>query len=400
MTIEDFLSANTTKHEFIRKHTHTATRNFDKRVKTFIKTIVMNTFSPLKCQEYSYRVEFQMRGAAHIHGILWVDIDQIIKEDKAGGSKKLEILGEALQTMYDDKMPSDEEKDALEYYIDKFVTCTLKNPETRDIAMDVQIHHHTKTCQSRGPECRFYFPQFPSLRTMISVPTRLVCPEDENKKKELHEKIKLVLRKVQVVLENQELMDEANQIYRHEIDELILYRDYSLRSKKILEDNIFVSQIQEGTKKVYVDYAKHDPNGEGDSSLEETEKFLIENLKLFQSQYGEMAREQESELYSWEKKRLLFVLKKAELEKLFKIDTGESDADDILLGNYHHFLSFSMKGFSMVLKRDVDEVFVNKFNPEWLNVWGANLDFSPVFDFYGIITYVADYYMKVGYFYY
>ena len=62
MTIEDYLSANTTKHEFIRKHTHTATRNFNKRVKTFITTIVMNSFSPLKVQEYSYRVEFQMRG--------------------------------------------------------------------------------------------------------------------------------------------------------------------------------------------------------------------------------------------------------------------------------------------------------------------------------------------------
>ena len=55
-----------------------------------------------------------MRGAPHIHGILWVDIDQIIKEDKAGGSKKLEILGEALQTMHDDKLPSDEEKYAAE----------------------------------------------------------------------------------------------------------------------------------------------------------------------------------------------------------------------------------------------------------------------------------------------
>ena len=62
MTIEEFLAANTTKHEFIRKHTHTATRNFDKRVKSFIKTIVMNSFSQLKTQEFSYRVEFQMRG--------------------------------------------------------------------------------------------------------------------------------------------------------------------------------------------------------------------------------------------------------------------------------------------------------------------------------------------------
>ena len=62
MTIEEYLSANTTKHEFIRKHTHTATRNFNKRVKTFISTIVMNSFSPLHAREYSYRVEFQMRG--------------------------------------------------------------------------------------------------------------------------------------------------------------------------------------------------------------------------------------------------------------------------------------------------------------------------------------------------
>ena len=62
MTIPEFLSSSTTAHEFIRKHTTTATRNFDQRVKTFIKTIVTNSFAPLNVREYSYRVEFQMRG--------------------------------------------------------------------------------------------------------------------------------------------------------------------------------------------------------------------------------------------------------------------------------------------------------------------------------------------------
>ena len=62
MTIGEYLSTSTSAHEFVRKHTHTATRNFDQRVKTFIKTIVMNSFSPLNVREYSYRVEFQMRG--------------------------------------------------------------------------------------------------------------------------------------------------------------------------------------------------------------------------------------------------------------------------------------------------------------------------------------------------
>ena len=62
MSIEEFLSTSTTAHEFIRRHTHQATRNFDQRVKTFIKTIVMNSFSPLHVRYFSYRVEFQMRG--------------------------------------------------------------------------------------------------------------------------------------------------------------------------------------------------------------------------------------------------------------------------------------------------------------------------------------------------
>ena len=62
VTIAEFLSTSTSVHEFVRRHTHTATRNFDHRVKTFIKTIIMNSFSPLNVKEYSYRVEFQMRG--------------------------------------------------------------------------------------------------------------------------------------------------------------------------------------------------------------------------------------------------------------------------------------------------------------------------------------------------
>ena len=53
---------------------------------------------------------------------------------------------------------------------------------------------------------------------------------------------------------------------------------------------------------------------------------------------------------------------------MMKIDSSDPEADRKLIGIYHHYLSFSMKGFSMVLKRDVDEIFVNKFNPEWLQV--------------------------------
>ena len=39
----------------------------------FIKHIVKSKGSPLKVSSYSYKVEFAMRGAAHVHGVLWIN---------------------------------------------------------------------------------------------------------------------------------------------------------------------------------------------------------------------------------------------------------------------------------------------------------------------------------------
>ena len=244
-----------------------------------------------------------------------------------------------------------------------FVSCSLKNPETRDIALDVQIHKHTKTCTSRGPDCRFYFPQFPSLRTIVSVPIRLVFPDDEEQKKELQSKLNLVLGAVQNVLENPKEMELADKICRDEIDTLVENRDFATRSKKILEDKIFMSQLKKGTRKIY-----HECKECPQSSLHETEILLAENLKDFMLHYENIAREQQLNLPAWRRRRLLYVLKKAKLFNILEVDSSENGAEELLLEIYHNLLGFSTKGFSVVLVRDVDEIFVNKYNPEWLQV--------------------------------
>ena len=305
-------------------------------------------------------------GAPHIHGILFVNVDEIVRQDKLSGCNKLEFLKSSLQTVYNDLLPNDEQKEAIEAYIDKFVSCSLKDPETRDIALDVQIHKHTKTCTSRGPDCRFYFPLFPSLRTIISVPIRLVYPEDEEQRKELRDKINLVLGSVKQVLENKEEMDRADNICRNEIDKFIENQDLASRSRKILRDNVFMSQLEKGTKEIY-----HECQECPDSSLSETERLLIENLENFNSHYEKIARDNELNLPTWRRRRLLYVLKKAKLFKILGIDSSEDGADAaeaLLLQIYHNLLGFSLKGFSVVLLRDVDEIFVNKYNPEWLTV--------------------------------
>ena len=64
-------------HELIRTNVITATRNFQHRVEAFRNEIIMGENSPMKVKHISYRVEFQGRGAAHIHGTLWLDIKEI-----------------------------------------------------------------------------------------------------------------------------------------------------------------------------------------------------------------------------------------------------------------------------------------------------------------------------------
>ena len=48
----------------------------------------------------------------------------------------------------------------------------------------------------------------------------------------------------------------------------------------------------------------------------------------------------------------------------------------------------------MLLRRDINELFINNYNPEWLESWDSNIDISLVSDFYGAITYITDYWTK------
>ena len=53
------------------------------------------------------------------------------------------------------------------------------------------------------------------------------------------------------------------------------------------------------------------------------------------------------------------------------------------------------KGSEVLLQRDIDEIFINNYNPEWIVAWNANIDIAPVYDYYGTITYITDYFTKV-----
>ena len=137
--IEEYLKTRD-DHVMIRENVLTVTKNFDNRVRSFMKHIVMGN-KELKARFHNYRVEFQGRLAPHIHGCAWMKDEEI---------EKCFIDGTA-----------DYNKDKVSTLIDRFVTCEIPKDQTlKNIVDSVQTHTCSKTCRKKGPDCRFGFPDY------------------------------------------------------------------------------------------------------------------------------------------------------------------------------------------------------------------------------------------------
>ena len=296
------------------------------------------------------------------------------------GFVEFKFLKSALRKCQENEIPSEDENRAIVSFVDKFVTCTLQDPRSSKIAASVQRHNHTFTCRKANSKCRFHFPRFPSLHTLLAKPLRNVFKgeADEPERKAMVMKIRQALGKVQDVLENKEEMETIEKLWAEKLEEIFNERDSIQRSQIILEDDIFKKQIM----KIDRDYI-----GDIDNKLG---GHLINNLKYLHEEHKVKLKELESQESKYLHDRLLQVLKTAKIEKILQIDEklSEEDRDKQLVTEYHKLLSFSVKGYSVVLKRDISEIYINNFNSEWLPVWNSNMDVSPVFDYHAVVVYV------------
>ena len=297
------------------------------------------------------------------------------------GNARFEHLERAFTTCSESKVPERDETAAIEAFTDEFITCSLRNPMTRNIALQVQSHHHTFTCRKRGSKCRFNFPRFPSLFTQVAVPLRLIFVEDEEGKAKQLQKMKTVLHKVREVLEDEEMMTQVNEIHQDEIEEIISENELYLKAKHILEDYIFKEQIHNFDE---------DFDGEEKYRNEELGEKLVDDLQCFCEEHEAKFKLLEKEDFNYRRDRLLLVLHAAQIEEDLEIDEDltKEEKDILLIREYHQLLRYSVKGFTVNLKRDTNECYINNFNHEWLSCWNANMDVSLVFDFFAILTYV------------
>ena len=323
--IKQFMEENLEEslHELVRGNVLTATRYFEHRVKQFINKVMMGKNNPMHVKYYTYKVEFQDRGAGHIHGTLWLDIDKIenmvrdtstgkfrprTDEEKRSGDVQgwMHGLKSAFKKLRHDGKLTFNEKQSLKKFIDTYTTVSTHANTVGEIvakiAQEVNRHHHTKTCRKHDTSCRFNYPRFPAPFTIIVAPC---TAESQEERKKILAKNQQILVKVQAVLEDEEAI------------------------QKIM--------------------AKYDKQKE---TKDEYEKNRTERVKDLCKAAG------------------------------------------VRYSDYVHALSMSKSGYSVVIKRDLDEIFINNYNIEWLRAWDGNMDIQVVLDFFAVITYVTDYYAK------
>mgnify|MGYP001274013373 FL=1 len=323
-TLKEFLAEDLDEslHEMIRTNVLTATRNFHHRVEAFKKEILNGKNNPMKIKNMSYRVEFQGRGAAHIHGTLWLDIKEIgnsLQFKEKEQEKRNGILTEAFGKLRDDVKLSSAEKEAIAKLTDMFVTCSL-NPDTIhedktigqkivNIIKEVNCHRCTNPCEKYGDKCKYGFPRFPLKETLV--------------------------------IDKNEFSNEC------EDEDMRVDSGADKDFRKILSD---IENILKDEDKILEIMSKF-PKGE----TKEEYKVNIAN----------------------------------------RIDLMLEIAGNISYENYIMAIKKTKKhGSTVLLKRDIDETRVNKYNPEWAIAWDANNDIQPVLDFFAVITYVTDYWAK------
>ena len=114
-------------------------RIFNNMVQTFIQKVVMSKYDGcLRVLFYTYRVEMQLRGMAHIDACLWLDDMSLRNTDKFS------------------------ETELIILFIYHFITCELPSDTDplRQSVQEVQTHHHTKLFMKKTPLAVLVFRSF------------------------------------------------------------------------------------------------------------------------------------------------------------------------------------------------------------------------------------------------
>ena len=190
------------KTDFFKNNFFLITRMFNARVKAFIKLMTADG----KFSHYSYRIEFQLRGMPHLHGVFWLNENEIKDCIDENGQYKDENVVEL---------------------IDKWISCSLNtgNEKLNKLIKDVNVHGHTNSCsKGKTSSCRFDFPKLPSRRTLIAHPP--LPDTSEERVSKLKEILKVVKKKLEIITDAEIADKYENDLEKFLEDINICLEDY------------------------------------------------------------------------------------------------------------------------------------------------------------------------------
>ena len=206
----------------------------------------------MNVQYYTYKVEFQERGAGHIHGTLWLNLNKLEKLTRSINgdlinvenynqesietmpSRPFENISSAFKKLKDNDDLSKREMESLRNFVDEFTTVSTNKEKVgkkvAEIVLEVNRHCHTKSCRKYDTSCRFLFPRYPSVRTIIAKP---ISGINDTEKAVKLKKYNETLKKVGTVLVDDDAIEEIIKEIGNSENEP--YHIYKINKKRRIE---------------------------------------------------------------------------------------------------------------------------------------------------------------------
>ena len=309
------------------------------RLKSFRKHLLTSNSLPFNIEYYADRIEFQSRGYPHAHGLGWGNLSDI--------DKNFPGFKEAMQKAYLNETFTVTDMKILIKFADASICSSTNIDDIKSFGVSdslaeqikqrvkkFNVHKHSKSCQKFNNKCRFYFPKFPSIVTLISRP----IPERLQSYKEVFKCAKQLLSCCKKVLCDINLETT-------ELSSLIDLLDFAI------PEITFDPQ----TKQLLLLLQNNEAHIIPAVLMNEILPFLPYNTNSINDTFT---------------------------PSMLKVTV------------YHFCLLYRRKGTRVVHKRPLQDIWVNNFQPFFVLSWNGNHDVQLCFDTYAVVSYISQYVSK------
>ena len=328
----------------------------------------------MSVEYYSTKLEFQGRGAGHNHGVLWVDMDRM--EMKIHDGTNIHDICNLLT--------NNEAGDMLTTMKEVLHTVIIKQEAVGEDTKQTLLPFLNKLHLSNLTTANLLktFPFF-GLKSAFKKFQTLADLEEYEERAVINFANTFTSVSLSPAVVGEKVSEIAKAVNRHRHTKAC--RKYNTTCRFFFPKFPIWTTVIASPRKVVTDTVNTDaPNRENPEKLLKKVKEVLLDDEIISHILTKFPTNNPTDRHEYEanrEKRIKEVLKLAGL-------------NDTNFDTYLEALKTSKGGHCLIMARDIDEIFVNSYNPEWAEVWDGNTDLQITLDFHAVITYISEYYTK------